>query len=361
MIGARIKQARKAAGLSVRGLAQAVGVSAMAVSKYERDQMKPGSETLLRLGRALDVRTEYFFRLPAVELSALDFRKHASLSAKDEGRVREDVRGQMERWLELEDLLHGSAVLDAFALPDGLPDRIASYDAVELASDALRDAWKLGSGPIRNLIDKMEEEGIRVMVTPHDGGGRFDGLVACANGHTVIVVGSGAPGDRQRFTLAHELGHLVLRGRLAPGLDLEQACNRFAGAFIVPAEEARRVLGTSRSWLEPRELFVLKHEWGLSMNSWLRRAHELGILGASGLRRHQQFFTAQVVDGRSWRECEPGEPYPLEQPCRFHQLVFRALAEDLIGESKAAELLGIQVSELISLRRMDAIDAAGRH
>src|SRR3546814_4237056 len=102
MLGSRIKQGRLAAGLSMRDLAQAVGLSAMAISKYERGQIKPSSETMLRLGKALGVRTEYFFRQPCVELNEVNFRKHCKLSVQDEAKALEDVREKLERWLELE-------------------------------------------------------------------------------------------------------------------------------------------------------------------------------------------------------------------------------------------------------------------
>ena len=90
MLGSRIKQGRLAAGMSLRELAQGVGLSAMAISKYERDQIKPSSETLLRLTKALGVRTEYFFRQPSIELTEVDFRKHAKLSVQDEAKALED-------------------------------------------------------------------------------------------------------------------------------------------------------------------------------------------------------------------------------------------------------------------------------
>ena len=360
MLGARIKQGRVAAGLSLRELAQAVDLSAMAISKYERDLIKPSSDTLLRLGKALGVRVEYFFRQPTIELTEVDFRKHVRLSKQDEAKALDDVREKLERWLELEAIIPASWP-KAFALPRGLPQRIDAYEDIEAVAEKLRTSWSLGSGPIGNLIDKLEEEGIKVILTPHDGGKKFDGLVAKANGHTVIVVGEDWPGDRQRFTLAHELGHLVLHGRLADGLDEERACHRFASAFLVPRREAIRLLGNSRSWIEPRELYLLKHEWGLSMNGWLYRAQDLGILNRAAARRHWEFFAAQSENGITWREHEPGTAYARERPLRFAQLVYRALAEDLIGESKAAELLGLTLVELRLRRRMDATDEAGCH
>jgi Zn-dependent peptidase ImmA (M78 family)/transcriptional regulator with XRE-family HTH domain len=360
MLGSRIKQGRLSAGLSLRDVAEAVGLSAMAISKYERDLIKPSSETLLRLAKAFGVRTEYFFRQPIVELTDVEFRKRSQLSPQDEAKAKEDVREQLERWLELESVIPASWP-KAFALPKKLLGHVDSYEAIEVLADQLRVAWQLGTGPIRNLIDKMEEEGIKVILTPHDGDKKFDGLVAKANGHTVIVVGQDWPGDRQRFTLAHELGHLALHGRLAPGLDEERACNRFAGAFLVPKIEATRLLGACRSWLEPRELYMLKNEWGLSMNGWIYRALDLGILTRPSARRLWEFFSKQGEGGITWREREPGDAYPKECPLRFVQLVYRALAEDLLGESKAAELLGLRVIELRARRRMDAANAVGRH
>lgn len=360
MMGARIKQGRVAAGMSLRDLAESIGLSAMAISKYERDQIKPSSEILLRLAKALNVRIEYFFRQAEVELSEVEFRKHPRLSPKDEEQALADVREQVERWLELETVIPSSWP-KSFKLPSGLPAKISTYEEIEEIAKKIRNQWQLGSGPIRNLIDKMEEEGIKVILTPHDGGKKFDGLVAKANDHTVVVVGKSWPGDRQRFTLAHELGHLVLHNRLAPNLDEERACHRFSGAFLVPKNEALRILGDSRSWLEPRELYLLKHEWGLSMNGWLYRAQDLGVLNKSAARKHWEFFSQQKDGGTSWREQEPGSPYPNEQPRRFDQLVYRALAEELIGESKAAELIGLSLVELRARRRMDASDAAGSH
>lgn len=360
MFGSRMKQARLASGLSLRELAHGVGVSAMAISKYERDQMKPSSETLLRLCSVLGVRTEYFFRQPIIELTGVNFRKHAKLSPKDEAKALDDVREQLERWLELEAVIPSSWP-KAFSLPKGLPMHVHTYEEIEAVAARIRAAWHLGIGPIGNLVDRLEEAGIKVILTPHDGGKKFDGLVANANGHTVIVVGENWPGDRQRFTLAHELGHLVLNGRLAEGLDEERACHRFASALLVPRQEALRLLGASRSWFEPRELYMLKHEWGLSMNGWLYRALHLGILTKAAAKRHWQFFAEQGEGGTTWREQEPGEPYARECPLRFTQLVYRALAEEMIGESKAAELLGLTLMDLRSRRRMDAFDATGCH
>src|SRR5690606_10429249 len=160
------------------------------------------------------------------------------------------------------------------------------------------------------------------------------------------------PGDRQRFTLAHELGHLILKDRLAEDLDEEKAANRFAGAFLVPASEVIKELGNRRNRLEPVELCVLKSAYGLSMQGWLHRAVDLGVLSKSAYADMRKLFAM-----RGWRKQEPGEQYPSEKPKLFMQLVFHAYAEELIGESKAAELLGKSVSGFRAIRKAGTCDA----
>lgn len=357
MIGARIKQARAAAGLSLRDLAGQVGVSAMAISKYERGETKPSSDVLLRLSKALDVRVEYFFRQIEIELEGVEYRKHPQLPKRDEQRVLAEVVEQLERWAELESFIPSSWP-SAFKVPSGLPGKVETMDDVETCAERVRKVWNLGAAPILDLIEEMEEEGIKVVLIDYDAEKKFDGLFSRVRGAPVIVVGRDWPGDRQRFTLAHELGHLILAGRLSDKaeLDEERACHRFAGAFLVPREEAFRSLGKKRKWLEPRELYLLKHEWGLSMNAWLHRAQDLAIVNKAIAGELWRYFRSH-----DWRQKEPGDPYPNERPQRFNQFVYRALAEDIIGEAKAAELLGIRMTELRAHRRMESGDEADRH
>jgi transcriptional regulator with XRE-family HTH domain len=77
MIGHRIKLARKAAGLSLRPLAERAGISHTAISKYEKDTATPSSGVLLALAEALDVRVGYFLRTRQVKLKEVEYRKHS--------------------------------------------------------------------------------------------------------------------------------------------------------------------------------------------------------------------------------------------------------------------------------------------
>ena len=169
----------------------------------------------------------------------------------------------------------------------------------------------------------------------------------------MIVVGGDWPADRQRFTLAHEFGHLLFDDILGEGIDPEKAANRFAGAFLVPDESVRCALGEHRSRLELQELFELKIRFGLSIGGWLFRARDLGIIGerhfVSTLKRFRQ---------KGWHKKEPGKRLAPEKPRLFDQLVYRALAEDMISVSKAAELLGTSVADFRKRRRLEAPGAA---
>jgi Zn-dependent peptidase ImmA (M78 family)/DNA-binding XRE family transcriptional regulator len=330
-LGERIKIARNARGLSLRALSEEVGVSAMAISKYERDLDMPGSGVLLRMAQALRVKVEFFFRQQEVELSEPAYRKRTTLPRKQEQVVLAQVREWLERYLEIESFFDLDAV-PRFSLPDEAERRVASLQNVEDVAIALRTAWGWGLDPIESMVELLEDRGIKVgLVDGHD---KFDACTIWANQTIpVIVLKRDIPGDRQRFNLAHELGHLVLEP--AEEIDEEKAAYRFAGAFLVPASTVRFELGAHRDTLDLYELHLLKHKYGLSMQGWIYRAQDLSILSENAARRLFQQFRRE-----GWYRQEPGDQLPPEEPRRMQRLVLRALAEDLISQSRAAELLG---------------------
>jgi Zn-dependent peptidase ImmA (M78 family) len=341
VIGDRLKLARSAAGLSLRELEDRLGglVSAQAIGKYERNEMMPGSEVLIALARALSVSEDYLLRSDGVELVAVEFRKHKLDKAKDRARVESLVLGAVERYVEVEDLL---AVESDWGQPKGFPRTVAKPGAAEDAADLLRKAWDLGVDPIPRLSEFLEEKAIKIVSVPLPE--RVSGVnarVSRADGEhvQVIVINSDHDGERQRFTLSHELGHLVLR---AKGDDIETCCNRFAGAFLVPADALRRELGEHRKQISLAELFFLKAHFGVSLQALAYRAADLGIIGES-LKR--QLFIE--FGRRGWRKAEPN-PLPKEQPGRFRRLCLRAYSEDVVSASKAAEWLGLNVRELLT-------------
>lgn len=167
----------------------------------------------------------------------------------------------------------------------------------------------------------------------------------------MIVTKEELPGDRLRFNLGHELGHLILD--VQGELKSEQAANRFVGAFLVPAATARFELGANRTDLNINELHMLKHKYGLSVQAWIYRAKDLSIISENtAVRLFQQF---RVND---WRWREPGNTYPSETPMRMERLIYRALAKDLISRSRAQELLGKPLQQRWEMETLQQHDLA---
>lgn len=333
-IGERIKSARVMNGISQRELADKAAVSAMAISKYERDMDTPGSAILLRLADTLKVKVEYFFRPTTVTLSTPTYRKRASLPIHEDASILERIQEWLERYLDVENLLDRAPT---FSLP--LLQPIQDIEEVEKAALSLRKQWSLGLDPIKNFMEVCEDHGIKIGLV--DGHPDFDALTLVANGNIpVIVLRRDMPGDRQRFCLAHELGHLALQP--AEQVDVEKAAHRFAGAFLAPQSVIAMELGAKRHTIGINELHLLKEKYGLSMQAWIYRAKDLGILSETNAI---QIFKRFRQHG--WHREEPGCPFPPEQPQRFERLVMHALCEGIISQARAAELLGIQPDQFL--------------
>jgi Zn-dependent peptidase ImmA (M78 family)/DNA-binding XRE family transcriptional regulator len=334
MFGERLKLARRRSGLSLRALAEAIdhAVSAQAIGRYERGEMLPGSATALKLARALDVPLSYLFSPAEIRLEGVEFRKAASTRAQERAKVEAVVLDSLDRYLLTEDLLDiGSHVWDR---PKGAPFKITTLAAAERSATRVREAWNLGGDPIPNMTWLLEEHGIKVLKL--DFPLSVDGLtcqVARPDRDKVpVIVGSAAKSvERRRFTLAHELGHMVMA--VDGALDEEKACQRFASALLMPSQDLEFEVGQRRQAFGYAEIMEIKRRYGVSAAALLVRMRDLGIITDGTL---QSLFRGI---GRSWRKAEP-EPLPdSEAPRRFQRLVLRALAEDIISLPKAAELL----------------------
>ena len=158
----------------------------------------------------------------------------------------------------------------------------------------------------------------------------------------IFAVNKNRSGDRQWFSLAHELGHYFLK--FSQGFtpqQQEKIINRFAGAFLAPRQRVEVELGPKRTHILLSELHALKHAYHLSMQGWIHRAEELGIISKSYTNRLRKVFKE-----KGWDKKEPGMQVPTITHSRFTQLVLRALSESLISMSKAKELLGKPIETL---------------
>ncbi len=325
-VGSRIRLGRKAAGLSQREMAAMCNLSAMAISKYERDVMMPSSSVLLAIADTLGVSTEFLLSSTSVSLTVPLYRCKKSLRMKDQASVLAKAQAHIERYVELESLL---SMETAFKMPTCSKRVVSSIDDVEKVSSELRHEWGLGKGPIENLMEVLESNGIKVAVV--DAHAAFDALfVQIDGGAPVVVVRRDLVGDRQRFSVAHELGHLMVKHQ--EGLNAEKVANRFAGALLVPAEAAVAELGVRRSRLDVRELCSLKRKYGMSISAWAYRAKDLGIITNTYFSSFNRFLRMKGLHREEFCLLEQ------ESTSRMARLVQRAIAEGLVSRTKAMEL-----------------------
>ena len=342
-ISDRLKSGRMMNGLSLQGLADRLKdlgtpISKQAINKYEQGLSIPNSEMIGMLSMALKVRPEYFYNEALVKFGEIEFRKLQSYSVKESQRIIEISRDELRRYLELEIMLgietRFTNPLSKFAITD--------YKSVEMAADKIRSSWKLGTNSIPNTIELLENNNIKVIEIESDL--RLDGFSTYANNHYPIIVLNktkldGKP-DRKRWTALHELGHIVLNIEHLSDKEKEKYCHYFAGALLFPKMKMELELGTKRSKLSIRELGALKQEYGISMQAIVYRAKDLGIINESTYR---QFFSMFTQLG--YRINEPIDYNGQEGSNRFHQLLFRALAEEVISMSKAASLNNQKLAE----------------
>ena len=347
--GRRLKLARTEAGLSLRGLSRAIGslVTAQALGKYERGESMPRSEVLQAVADAIRVPVSYLAGEPeqTLALTAVAFRSRAIAGRRQERRVEAHVLRLLERYAAVEDVLHlPAAAWREWDKPDGAPYPVTHLDHAEQGAKDVRIHWGLGSEPVPDLGELLEGRGVKVVTT--DLGADLDGLqtyVKRAGGQQTpaILVHPDAWGERQRFTMAHELAHLALR---PDGVDAEAAAHRFAGAFLMPAEALRAEVGARRTAIGLSELFHLKRLFGASAQAITYRCRVLGIFGQPLYRRLYDQFR-----DRGWLDPPYEEPFSLPKgtkPRRFERLCLRALAEGAVTHAKAAELLGVTLDQL---------------
>ena len=349
MIHDRIRRARILRGLSLQDLAVRLGdISKQGLSKFESGAAVPNSTRLLQLAAALQVKPEYFFRPDTLALAPLEFRKLAKMPKYRQEQVEEQMRDHLERYIALENCFDAADVKVTPAPARAIP--VASPDDAEQAAEKLRDEWEIGNDAISNLTEVLEEHGIKVALL--EAQDDFDGACAATHdeAHVLIALNVARPGERMRFTAAHELGHWImdLDGAMAEPTR-EACCHRFAGAFLYPAEHVIRDFGSHRrSRVHRGELLNAKRRYGISMQVALRRLRDLSLLSDAG-------YTAMNIEfnRRGWRKSEP-EPLSAERPRRFESLVYWGLAEDLFTPSRAAEFLQRPIEKLDPLLQVVA-------
>jgi Zn-dependent peptidase ImmA (M78 family)/transcriptional regulator with XRE-family HTH domain len=302
----RLRQARELRGLTQTTLARQVGVHSSAIAQLETGRMQPSRPVLDALSRATGVPPAFFTRPsgPRLPPGSLRFRARADMTA----RQRRQAWAYAEILYELMASLAAQTEYPAPRLPrlDG--------DPVAAAAGTRQALGLAGARPIGPLIRTLERHGVWVLAIPVPLP-RRDACSAWAGGDgatPVLVVAATPAGDRRRFSVAHELGHLVLH-HTPEGTPhaLEQQADAFAEAFLLPAAAMRAVLVPP---ITLTTLADLKVRWGVSLQALIRRAHTLDLLTPS------QYRSLSVQLGaRGWRTQEP-IAVPVERPRALRQL-----------------------------------------
>lgn len=330
----RIKNARIMKGMSIKMLTEKLQVTKQMISKYENGKSIPDSKKLIELANILGVKPDYFFRPPGVSLDDVKFRKKAKTKKAKIESIRASILNKMENYLIIEDIL---SVKSEFTNP--LQNKVVNdIDEVEEFAVILREKWNIGNDPISNVISLMESNEIKVIEIDEPEEVSFDGLSAFVNDKfPAVVINKNYGIERKRFTLFHELGHLLLNiDDKFNDKEQEKICDRFAGAMLLPQKVVFEEIGIKRYNISIDELATFQKQYGISIPAILYRLVSLQIIPQS---RIQNFYirmnTREELKERVNKERFLGD----EKSDRYKRLVYKALSQEIISISKASALL----------------------
>jgi len=332
-IGERIRTARLLNGATQKELADASGLSQALISQMEAGLRVATEESLIAVQRALDMPRAFFFIEPQhVPAGTLRFRKSSSSRIGDTRRIEELVR---EAW-QLFSVLMEERNYPVPRLPQPRGHENADIDALALETRAALGVSD--DRPIPHMTRLLEAHGFVVINLASDQRDDSSDLVghfgaSCwpsPMNYGVIGVFPSS-GDRERFTLAHELGHLVLhRSGTAAGVH-EKEANDFAGSFLLPATRMTEALSNSVTLID---LAALKARWGVSIQALIMRGSSLGLIDEA---RKTSLY--KQLSARGWRTSEPVEVHR-EEPRLAWELLRQKFGEK--PYSKAEDELGMR-------------------
>nr|WP_157528995.1 XRE family transcriptional regulator [Kibdelosporangium sp. MJ126-NF4]CEL21204.1 Transcriptional regulator [Kibdelosporangium sp. MJ126-NF4]CTQ96230.1 Transcriptional regulator [Kibdelosporangium sp. MJ126-NF4] len=325
---ARLTMARELAGWRRRDLAEAIDRTPAAVSGYELGQSRPSAETLSRCAQALDVPPSFFAAgRPQLHLDTAQahFRSLRATTATQ----RQQALAHVELLWELVEQL--DQVVEFPALDVGLTMGVPHGDPV-MTARTVRGAWGVVDGPAAHLVRNLEARGVVTTRVPMPDNDTIDAFSSALSGRPVIALTYKGNPMRRRFSVAHELGHLLLHPEPEPGsLRHEREANLFAAEFLMPANEIRDLLPIGA---EVGALKDLADCYGVTTATLAYRGGNLGVYGESTVRR-----VVDTLSRMGWRTGEPvGSGYPGEQPELLRLAIELAAADGLTLPSLAARL-----------------------
>jgi Zn-dependent peptidase ImmA (M78 family)/transcriptional regulator with XRE-family HTH domain len=301
--------ARESRGMTQIDLAERMGISQANLSKMESGLLGISESTLGKLSKALHYPESFYCRedqLFGIDTSILFHRKRESLLIGQLRKIHAEVN---IRRMHISKLLHGSEMTPGRIFPrldieefGGQPDEVAR---------AVRAGWVLPRGPVENVTRAIENAG--GIIIQCDFGTRLIDAISqwVGSNPPLFFVNTGVPGDRLRFSLAHELGHAIMHRTI--NQDVEMQADLFAASFLMPAQDIRDALID----VSLPKLALLKPYWKVSMTAMLKRACDLDIIG-----QQQRRYLWMRFSKAGYRMREPVElDIPVEEPRLIQQIL----------------------------------------
>lgn len=351
-VGARLREAREVRGFTASGLAELVEVSPQSIYQYESDRTSPSPEVLARICDRVNL-PQHFFLLAERDRarSAIYYRSMASATKR--------ARARAERRLEwLEDIhLYLSTIVEfpVVNIPDlDLPSDplMITDDEIDQVAEDVRSYWNMTPGPVANMIRLLENQGA-VVARDHFEASTLDGLSTLCeddDDRPLVLIGTDkGSAVRWRFDAAHELGHVLLHGRL-PEADLrrpeqfkeiERQAHRFAAAFLLPLAE----FGDDLFAPNLDVMLALKPKWQTSIGTMISRARGAGWLSADEAKSMWI-----KLSRRGWRKREPYDDVLEHERPRLLASAFELTIQGgALTGSDPTQALGLPAADIESL------------
>lgn len=302
-----LAKARQSRGLTQAQLARRTGQSQAFISKAEAGQVSMEGDRLREVADNLG----YPVPLLCVHADAYSLTSTCAFHRKRNALPVSKAR-QVHAILDIARLQAEELLRDVPSAPVRLhriqPDANGIEGPREI-SFQVREALGLPKGPIDDLTRVIEAAGVIVLswdIGHHQG----DAVSQWSEGHRpAMLLYRAAPGDRLRFSVAHELGHLIMHTE--PVDQQEEQADQFASELLLPGA----LISAELEDLDMAALARLKLRWGVSMAALIRRAHDLGAISSY---RYRELNIELSKAG--WRTHEPVE-IPTEHPAALAEAV----------------------------------------
>lgn len=329
---------RRMLSLSQTELASAARISQGTLSKVEQGLREIPAELIGQLAHALDCPTSFFYQVereygPPMSAHPM-YRKKASVGQKVLDRVIAELNVRIG---------HLRTFVGSVDFTPELP--LPQYEAddfggdMQAIADNVRRAWYVPRGPIKSLMEYVERAGCLVVMCEMEAA-RIDGVSYRIPGlPPAIFLNRNQPADQLRYSLAHELGHLVLHAYPSPSMEKE--ANEFASALLMPRSDiASELIGLTLD-----KAAYMKPVWRVSMAALIYRASTLGKLD-----QYKAEYLWRQMSSRGYRLREPSAvDFEPEKPTVLNALVSNLVDTLGYSESDLEEVLHLRYSELANM------------